>query len=433
MNRSSHGFPGRTATGGLLVALVFLGQVHAGEPHHPAPAANGAIGASVEELLEVVRTMNPELAAMALEAEAAAARVKGSDLLPDPKLQITFDDISENARGYPGSVDTTKFTVQQEFPLWGKRELRRQVAEADHRRAQGELATVTAELTGRLKTVYAEYHQIHLSMEKNEELIGVLRTLVRVAQSRYALGAAGQDEVTTAEMERGGLVAELVRLGSDRKRLKARLNALLNRSPDAPIVEEPRMRTIPAASVLDFGQLMARLAEVNPQLVQERANLDAAQSTRELASKEWFPDVGVGLGVVNRREEPDSFEAMVEMTIPLQWGARRAREDETAAMERASRSRLEAERTRLAAEMQEALLALEAARGVEQVTRDSLLPQARIALQSTLRNYENGGGGSIQVLDAVQRLKKYHIEQIKAQYEQQMRLADIERLIGGEL
>ncbi len=419
--------------GGMLVALVLLGQLHAGESHHATHSEEGAIGASVEELLALVRTMNPELAAMALEAEAAAARVEGSDALPDPKLQVTFEDISKNSSGLPSRVSATKLIVQQEFPLWGKRRLKRQVAEADHHKAQGEQAALTAELLGKVKTVYAEYHQIHLSMEQNEELISILRTLVRVTQARYAQGAALQNEVTAAELERGGLTAERVRLGNERKKLKARLNALLNRAPEAPIVEQPRLRTIPATSALDFGQLMPRLLETNPQLAKDRATLTAAQSNRELASREWFPDVGVGMGIVKRQNETDSFEAMVEMSIPLQWEARRARENETVAMERASQSRLEAERTRLVAELQEALLALESARGVEQISKESLLPQARMALQSALRNYENGAGESLQVLDAVQRLKKYRIEQIKAQYEQQMRLADIERLIGGEL
>ncbi|MBF0582857.1 MAG: TolC family protein, partial [Magnetococcales bacterium] len=250
---------------------------------------------------------------------------------------------------------------------------------------------------------------------------------------RYAQGAAWQNEVTAAELERSGLTVERVRLGNERKKLKARLNALLNRAPEAPIVEQPRLRPIPAAATLDFERLMTRLMEANPQLTRDQAILTAAQSSRALAVREWFPDVGVGMGVVNRRDEPNSFEAMVEMNIPIQWELRRARESETAAMEQASHSRLEAEQTRLAAELQEALLALQSAREVEQITKESLLPQARIALQSAIRNYENGGGESTQVLDAVQRLKKYRLEQIKAQYEQQMRLADIERLIGGEL
>ena len=417
----------------MLLALAMLGQLHAGESHHAAHEEAGAIGASVEELLAVVRTMNPDLAAMALEAEAAAARVAGADALPDPKFQVTFDDISKNSRGLPSRSSATKLVVQQEFPLWGKRGLKRQVAEADHHKAQGELAVLTAELLGKVKTVYAEYHQVHLVMEQNEELIGILRTLVRVAQAHYAQGTAWQNEVTAAELERGGLTAERVWLSNERQKLKARLNALLNRAPTAPIVEQPRLRAIPAASALDFGQLMARLVEANPQLARGRASLTAAQGNRELAAREWFPDVGVGLGLVNRRDKPDSFEAMVEMNLPLQWEARRAREKEAGAMEQASHSRLEAEQTRLAAELQEALLSLESARGVEQITKVTLLPQARMALQSALRNYENGGGNSLQVLDAVQRLKKHRIEQIKAQYEQQMRLAVIEQLVGGEL
>ncbi|MBF0321417.1 MAG: TolC family protein, partial [Magnetococcales bacterium] len=133
----------KNLVGGSLVPWLLLAVFLIG-PAHPARAgentSNERVGASVEELLIRARAMNPELAAASLETEAAQARVQGSDALPDPKFQLTLDDISENARGLPGRSATYKYLFQQEIPWWGKRGIKREIAAAENREAEGQHA-----------------------------------------------------------------------------------------------------------------------------------------------------------------------------------------------------------------------------------------------------------------------------------------------------
>ncbi|MEO5362377.1 MAG: TolC family protein [Magnetococcus sp. DMHC-8] len=394
-----------------------------------------AVGASVEELLVLARQLNPELAAAALDAEAAQARAEGADALPDPKLQFTFDDIIENSAGWPGRVTTYKYTLQQEIPGWGKRGLKREIAEAESREMAGQREEQLAEVAMKVKIAYADYHRVHLSMDQLDELIRVMRVLVEFARFRYAQGLGLQQEATSAEAERGALTVERVRLEKERHRIRARLNGLIARPPDAPLVEHPHLRPMPPPAELAYGLLLARVQEANPALQMGRARLDAAEGGTRLAARNVLPDLEVGFGVVERRDEgaQDGYEAMVRINLPWPSDWRRAQGREAVAKHQAATERLAAARLRVESGLREAVLSLEEARQVEQVTRDTLLPQARIALQSSLRGYETGAIESVTVLDAVQRLKKFQIELVRSQFEQQVRLAEIERLVGGEL
>ncbi|MBF0213839.1 MAG: TolC family protein [Magnetococcales bacterium] len=415
----------------LAAALLWSGPLQAAE----SPAKEQPVGASVEEWLDLARRMSPERAAAALEADAAAARADGAGTLPDPKFTITLDDISKNRNGLPGRVAVEKYTLQQELPWWGKRDLQRGMAAAESREAQGKLADVEADIALRIKTAYADYHRVHLSMDQTQELIQIMRVLVKIAQLRYAQGMAGQLEATSAEAERGALDVELVRLGKERSRIRARLNALVNRKPDAPVVEHPHLRSLPTRETLNDSVLLEKALERNPGLAMVRARTVVAEQDQRLAGKAWYPDVNLGFGLVQRRnsEEQNGFEAMVEFNLPIQWQGRKAREQETSAKVRANREQLAAEQLRVDASLRETLLALEEAQEVAHVTTETLLPQTRLALQSAIKGYQTGGTESVAVLGAVQRLKKFQIDLLKAQFEAQVRLAELERLIGGEL
>ena len=57
-------------------------------------------GARVEELLELARRQNPELAAMGFEAEAAQARVQPAGALPDPMGRLELRDVGKIGRAH---------------------------------------------------------------------------------------------------------------------------------------------------------------------------------------------------------------------------------------------------------------------------------------------------------------------------------------------
>jgi outer membrane protein TolC len=124
---------------------------------------------------------------------------------------------------------------------------------------------------------------------------------------------------------------------------------------------------------------------------------------------------------------------MFEVNIPLQQESRRAQEREAEAMVGAARSRSEAITNELLGELAGNLSAFDAARRTEFLVRTQLLPQSELSLQSSLAAYENGKVDFATLLDAQRQIRKSRQELLKSQTEAQMRLADIERILGEDI
>ena len=123
---------GRLLAVGIVVAgLLFSSAV--GWSAEPAP------GATLDTLLARVRNFNPELAAAALEREAAVAKIYPAGALDDPMVNLSRDQ----------GFRQTLLTASQDFPLWGKRDLRKAVAEANAEVAAGRHSSLALELEER--------------------------------------------------------------------------------------------------------------------------------------------------------------------------------------------------------------------------------------------------------------------------------------------
>src|SRR5438045_8442852 len=114
----------------------------------PAP------GATVESVLALDRQLSPELRAMALERDAAAARADAAGRLDDPTFRAMSDEVDRTSGP---RINKTYLTVEQEFPLWGKLDLKRSAALAAVDAARGRELAAAAELDEKIKVVFARY------------------------------------------------------------------------------------------------------------------------------------------------------------------------------------------------------------------------------------------------------------------------------------
>lgn len=102
-------------------------------------------------------------------------------------------------------------------------------------------------------------------------------------------------------------------------------------------------------------------------------------------------------------------------------------------MASAARARKDAALNQISAELAESLSALDAARRLENLVATALLPQADLAFQAALAGYETGRLDFATLLEAQRQLRKAKLDRLKAQAEAQLRLAEIEKLLGEEL
>ena len=124
---------------------------------------------------------------------------------------------------------------------------------------------------------------------------------------------------------------------------------------------------------------------------------------------------------------------MVELNIPLQQETRRSQERESEAMLAAAKARKEATANRILSALTENLAGLDAAQRTESLSSGGLLPQAKVTFESALTGYQTGRVDFATLLDAARQILNARLEVLKAQADAQMRLAEIERLLGEEL
>lgn len=412
----------------LLAACVCAGAAYASGPPP---------GATVESLLEYAREHNPEYQAMRLEASAADERVYPAGALPDPKFRNEFRDITrmeeQNATLLPARVGSNRYLLMQDLPWFGKRELKRDIAEIEAQGAKGRAEGTWTDIAARIKAAHAQLYYIGRNEALAREILDLMSRLESIAQVRYAGGLAAQQDVIRAQVEQTNMRSELVALEAERHHLQTRLNGLLARPAHAPLAEPQRLRALPAPAALDYAALEARVRERNPLLYAEDARVRSAEKARELAYKNRYPDFTLGFAPIQYRNSLREWEVMVELNIPLQQKARRHQERESEAMLAAARARREAAANQLLAELSEQLSALEAARRTETLLGGSLLPQSDLTFQSALASYQNGKVDFATLLDAQRQIRTTRQSRLKAQVEAQMRLAEIERLLGEPL
>jgi outer membrane protein TolC len=292
---------------------------------------------------------------------------------------------------------------------------------------------VWAEVAMRIKSAYAEYWQLASTERLTRDVLDLMSRLQQVAEARYEGGLAAQQDVIRAQTERTSMQSELIMLAGERRRIAATLNALLARTADAPLAEPERMRAIPPPAALDLAALTDRVAARNPTVAAEAARVASAESARDLAYRNRWPDFSIGVSPIQMGNRIGEWELMLEVEIPLQQGTRRSQEREAERMRDAAMARQRTAFIRLQGELGGTLAALDTAQRTEALIAGQLLPQAQLTLESALAGYENGRVDFATLLEAQRAIRKARQDIVKAQSDQQMRLAEIERIVGEEL
>lgn len=410
------------AASSLLVAGLFTSAPAQAEP------SDASLGATVDGLLIAGRRLSPTLRASALDTEAASAKASGADALDDPT-------VSDNYQYYQNGGLFSAHTVMlsQSFPLWGKRNLRRQAALADVDASRGREAATRDELAEKIKVAYAQYYLTTRNLAVNREIADLARRMRSAAMARYGQGGGDQLAVIQAIGEETAAKTEAVRLQGDRNAASARLNALVGRPADAPLAEPLKLRSMPSEE-LTVPILVSRARVANPTLAANNATVAAARTRSTLADKAWYPDVTIGAGpLIQTNNRPVGFAATVGLNIPVPWGREVSGQREATAQLGASQQRYEAARLGIEGALGEAVARLRAARATEILQRREALPQARAAFQTMLASYGQGRGELSGVITAEHQMHEVQIRILQAQLNEQIELAAIERLVGGDL
>jgi outer membrane protein, heavy metal efflux system len=439
ISMSSRFFAGAAAFGVILAAghasAAAQEQKPSAKPQKVSGTAKSAaqirfapLGATVESVLAVGRQLNPALRAAALDTSAAAAKAAGADALDDSMISDSYQ-FYRNPNVFSGHA----VVVTQAFPLWGKRDLRREAALADLDAMRGREKAARDALDERIKVAFAQYYVASRALAVNREVVAVTRGMRAAAETRYAAGQGDQAAVIKALGEETTVDIEAARLEGDRAAAREALNALLARPAGAPLAEPLLLRRVPAAD-LAIASLVERARGGSPALAASGAEVDAARTRSTLAEKAWYPDLTVGAGpLIQTNNRPPGIAATVGLNIPLPWGKEASEQQAATAQLGAAQQRYDAALLDIQSALGEALARLKAARQSDALVARKALPEARAALKSITADYAQGRGDLATALDAQHQTHDLELKLLQLELDEQTMLASIERLIGGEL
>ncbi len=415
----------------LLAVLAAAASLH-------AQAAEQLIGGRVESLLEFARERHPEFAALRAEAESAAARIEPAGALPDPVLRtelrdITNEGLDASSNLLPPRIGSARYSFSQSLPWAGKRDLRRDVAGAGADEATALARAGWQELATRIKLTYAQHHVHLLTIRYTKENLDLMRRVAEIARTRYASGLGGQQDALRAQTEIVAMETDLAMLEGESAQASARMRALLGRPENVKLRPPEELRLLPPVAKLALPALEDRLRANNPQLAASDARIAGAEKNRELVELNNYPDVTLGISPTQTRNRISQWELMFEINIPLQQDSRRAQEREADLRLEAARLRRTDALNQALSALAESVAGLQVAQRLEALVSGGLLPQAELNLNSALAAYENGRTDFAMVLDAQRQLRRARTDLVRARGDQQMRLAEIEKMVGEEL
>ncbi|MDD5656990.1 MAG: TolC family protein [Elusimicrobia bacterium] len=391
---------------------------------------------ALASFLDALRRDNPELKASrqawaaAEEAPVQAAAFEA----PTVKYTHMFTDLETKA----GPM-MDQWTFSQKVPFWGKRGLRRRAASLQAEIARQAYRAKALEVSSRAVRAYCELCFLDRALSILKEQLGVLDASTRVAAKKYAVGRGPQAMVLRAQVESAKLDNDLVTAEQERLSARARLNALLDRPPRAPLgAPEP-----PAGPDFrwDVEDLRRRALAARPEVLAARDLEGRRAVERGLALRRWFPDfmlgyqyseIGSGTTMLPY-DGRDVHAVMIEFNLPLWLNKNKAAVREARADLEASRWSLEGVSNRTLYEVEDLSVQADTAARLFKLYEATVLPQARAALQSVRSAYEGDQAGFLDLLDSERTLLRFELEHERQRVDFAILLAELERVVGEGL
>ena len=375
---------------------------------------------------------NPAVRVSEQRAMAMKSMAKAEGGLPSPEL---MGQVWQVPFSRPTALDSQMlmFGVTQSFPAPGVRSAKEQAALAqanEELATAGDKARMTMREAGR---VFVDYLESSERYRLQRTQLEIARRIVAVAEARHSAGGALID-LTRAQVELARIQADVLTDATLIKSAKARINALLARTPEAPLGAPAQTE----AMIPEWAPetLLAQAQERRPELKQARAQEQARQHAARAADQEaTWPSFALGaLYFPPTTAMPHhGYGVSASMSLPWLWGAAGNRSQAENELARAARTNVDATRIPIGAEVVGAHAAAQSSAVRLQVLRERALPASQRSFDVARAGFESGRTDLTAVLDARRAVFELEREIILARADLDRALTDLEAAVGTDV
>ena len=419
---------------GFLIAVLLCSWIVPGKSQTGMNAASNQ-WTTLEELVAEAEKQNPELRAAAYELESLRLKVLPAGALPDPVASIGQMSTG-NIRPFAGlgadEMSRVSIGIEQEFPLFGKLDLRIKMAAKEADAEARNYDAVRLRIVSDLKIAYYEWFYQFRALETLHKNMALLESFEETATSQYRVGNATQADVLRAQTEQTRLQEQIELAEQSKAATEAKIKSLLNRTseselpPPAPL-EKSDLR-------FNFEELRNLALQRFPMLLQQEEMIQARQYALALAEKERKPDAGVMFAYHNRGGMKDIWEVAGTIRIPLYFKKKQKYEiDSAGARLSAAKEQLESLRASVQFELKDAYLEATTTERLLRLFEEAIVPQETLTLEATTASYRVGRADALSMITSLMQLSNDEIRYYEYLTRFQKALARIEPLVGEEL
>ena len=388
---------------------------------------------SVDTLVLEALQKNPGVQSALHALEAQRRRVPQAKTLPDPTVGV----------GWAGNI--TPFSVQQGDPssyrgvsasqqlLYpGKLKLRGEIASKEADAAYWDYETVRRRVTADVKSAYYDYFYYDKALQITQKDKDLLQKLAAIAEARYRVGKGIQQDVLKSQTEISLLLQRLTVLEQQRKTAQARLNTLLAHDPETPL---PPAENVQQASLNYSLERIYQLGRENdPGLHRQQEMIVRNERAINLAQKDYYPDMNVAYLYQQRPGLPDMNGFTFTVNVPVFYRTKQREEVRQATEEKISSERNKADRqNEVNFALKQQYLAAKASDDLLRLYSQGVVPQASLALESSMSSYQVGNVDFLSVLGNFSTVLNYEIDYYRELANYQMALAQLETIVGVDL
>ena len=395
------------------------------------------IGWVIDEALRA----NPELQSAKLRWDAASERILQEKALDDPVVGFTY--FGEQVQTRIGEKQAGVM-ASQKIPFYGKLRLKGEIARNEAKASGGRYRTLERVIVAKGKSAFYELYWADKSIGINKENRDLLRGFVKIAEIKYATGKATQQDVLKAQVELSKIVNELITLEQLKETAIARINALLNRHPDARLGAPEEVDI--AKLTVSLEELYERAKEVSPDLSILKYKIERDKAAYKLAKKQYYPDFTFGLNYTFINDMPstvmsspigegrDSYTGTLSMNVPIfQKRKHDAGVREANAKLKSSKLAYKNRENMTLFEVKDFHFKVQTAERLVNLYRNSIIPQAKQSLKAAESGYQAGQVDFLNLIDSQRVLLDFNLAFYRAVADFGTNIAGLERVVGIEL
>ena len=398
-----------------------------------------------EELARLVDTAianNPELKSSQARWQMFASKAKQASSLEDPMLMLRLQNmLIRDPFSFNKDTQSAKVIgISQQIPFWGKRAIRKEVAQHEAESYRWTIEERKLELARMVKETWYQLWALDKSMEIIDKNLRIMADFVTIAESKYSVGQGVQQDIYKAGLEKSKMLDMQITLKQQRKSLEANLNFLLSRPGNTPVGKIADFN-LPNLS-LSAEQLNRKALEKRPQIKSLASLTSKGQASRRLAQKEFYPDFNISLEYMQKEAvstpmttDPgyDMFSVGVTFNLPFQQERRRAMITESTSETSMAMEELNGLKNNISYTISDTMAQLERRKSLVELYKGGIIPQAEQSLESAVISYRVNKVDFLTLLDGRISLFNYERELYMSQAEYMMGLAKLEAVVGVDV